>query len=212
MKLAEHTLQGFVEVLGSDAPAPGGGSVSALCAANGAALCAMVCRLTRGKKKYLEYTPLMEEIIPQADALAQKLTASIDKDTEAFNLVSAAFRMPKETEEQKAARSAKIAEGMLVSTKVPFETMELTLEALKLAQQMLGKFNTNAASDLGVAALNLSGAVRGAWLNVLINVGSLKDKALARHYQAQGEILLERALPLSEKAYQSITNILQPSF
>ena len=146
MKLAEHTLQGFIEVLGSDAPAPGGGSVSALCAANGAALCAMVCRLTRGKKKYLEYTPLMEEIIPQADALAQKLTASIDKDTEAFNLVSAAFRMPKETEEQKAARSAKIAEGMLVSTKVPFETMELTLEALKLAQQMLGKFNTNAAN------------------------------------------------------------------
>ena len=106
MKLAEHTLQGFVEVLGSDAPAPGGGSVSALCAANGAALCAMVCRLTRGKKKYLEYTPLMEEIIPQADALAQKLTASIDKDTEAFNLVSAAFQMPKETEEQKAARRA----------------------------------------------------------------------------------------------------------
>ena len=65
----------------------------------------------------------------QADALAQKLTASIDKDTEAFNLVSAAFQMPKETEEQKAARRAKIAEGMLVSTKVPFETMELTLEA-----------------------------------------------------------------------------------
>ena len=184
MKLAEHTLQGFVEVLGSDAPAPGGGSVSALCAANGAALCAMVCRLTRGKKKYLEYTPLMEEIIPQADALAQKLTASIDKDTEAFNLVSAAFQMPKETEEQKAARSAKIAEGMLVSTKVPFETMELTLEALKLAQQMLGKFNTNAASDLGVAALNLSAAVRGAWLNVLINLGSLKD-GLQRIQQSQ---------------------------
>ena len=110
MKLAEHTLQGFVEVLGSDAPAPGGGSVSALCAANGAALCAMVCRLTRGKKKYLEYTPLMEEIIPQADALAQKLTASIDKDTEAFNLVSAAFQMPKRPKSKKlpaAPRSPK---------------------------------------------------------------------------------------------------------
>lgn len=204
MKLAEHTLQGFVEVLGSDAPAPGGGSVSALCAANGAALCAMVCRLTRGKKKYLEYTPLMEEIIPQADALAQKLTASIDKDTEAFNLVSAAFQMPKETEEQKAARSAKIAEGMLVSTKVPFETMELTLEALKLAQQMLGKFNTNAASDLGVAALNLSAAVRGAWLNVLINLGSLKDGELAADYHARGQQIVEQAEAIAGQIYQTV--------
>ena len=127
MKLAELTIKDFVDVLGSDAPAPGGGSVSALCGANGAALCAMVCRLTQGKKKYAEFDELMAEIIPQAQALYEKLILSIDKDTDAFNLVSAAFKMPKETPEEKAARSQKIAEGMVESTKVPFETMELCL-------------------------------------------------------------------------------------
>ena len=91
MKLAELTIKDFVDVLGSDAPAPGGGSVSALCGANGAALCAMVCRLTQGKKKYAEFDELMAEIIPQAQALYEKLILSIDKDTDAFNLVSAAF-------------------------------------------------------------------------------------------------------------------------
>lgn len=205
MKLAEMTVTGFVELLGSDAPAPGGGSVSALCAANGAALTAMVCRLTVGKKKYLESTPLMEEIIPQAEALQKKLTVSIDKDTEAFNLVSAAFKMPKETDEEKKARSAAIQEGTLVSTKVPFETMELTLEVLRLAKQMLGKFNQNAASDLGVAALNLSAAVRGAWLNVLINLGSLKDTEAAADFRRRGEAIVSEAVSLADFIYQEIS-------
>lgn len=204
MKLAELTVKDFIEVLGSDAPAPGGGSVSALCAANGAALCAMVCRLTQGKKKYAEFAPLMEEIIPQADELYQKLTVSIDKDTEAFNLVSAAFQMPKGTNEEKAARSQKIAEGMLVSTKVPFETMELTLQVLKLVEKLPGKFNTNAASDLGVAALNLSAAVRGAWLNVLINLGSLKDAGLAADYRARGQQIVQEAQQIADGIYQAI--------
>ncbi len=102
MKLAELTVTSFTETLASDAPAPGGGSVSALCAANGAALCAMVARLTQGKKKYAEFDGLMAELIPQAEELRRQLLVSVDKDTEAFNLVSAAFKMPKDTEEQKA--------------------------------------------------------------------------------------------------------------
>lgn len=204
MKLAELTVTAFTETLASDAPAPGGGSVSALCAANGAALCAMVARLTQGKKKYAESEALMAELIPQAESLRQKLLAAVDKDTEAFNLVSAAFKLPKETEEQKAARSAKIAEGMVVSTQVPFETMELTAQALNLAQRMLGSFNTNAASDLGVAALNLSAALRGAWLNVLINLSSLKDARLAQDYRTRGQQLVEEAQAVADRIYQAI--------
>lgn len=209
MKLAQLTLQDFVEVLASDAPAPGGGSVSALCAANGAALCAMVCRLTQGKKKYEEFAPLMEALIPQAQQLHEKLVVSIDKDTEAFNLVSAAFKMPKETEEEKADRSKKIAEGMLVSTQVPFETMELTLQVLQLVDQLPGKFNTNAASDLGVAALNLAAGIKGAWLNVLINLGSLKDEALAGDYRARGEKMVAQAQALADGVYEGILASLQ---
>ena len=190
MKLAELTIKDFVDVLGSDAPAPGGGSVSALCGANGAALCAMVCRLTQGKKKYAEFDELMAEIIPQAQALYEKLILSIDKDTDAFNLVSAAFKMPKE--------------GMVESTKVPFETMELCLQVLHLVDKMEGKFNQNAASDLGVAALNLGCAMKGAWLNVCINLGSLKDTAMAADYKARGQKMVEEGEALSQKIYQTI--------
>lgn len=204
MKLAELTIKDFVDVLGSDAPAPGGGSVSALCGANGAALCAMVCRLTQGKKKYAEFDELMAEIIPQAQALYEKLILSIDKDTDAFNLVSAAFKMPKETPEEKAARSQKIAEGMVESTKVPFETMELCLQVLHLVDKMEGKFNQNAASDLGVAALNLGCAMKGAWLNVCINLGSLKDAAMAEDYKTRGQKMVEEGEALSQKIYQTI--------
>ena len=117
--------------------------------------------------------------------------------------------MPKATDEEKAARSQKIAEGMLVSTKVPFETMELTLQVLQLAEQLPGKFNTNAASDLGVAALNLSAAVRGAWLNVLINLGSLKDADLAADYRARGEQIVQEAQRIADHIYQTILDSLR---
>lgn len=204
MLLIDHTVKGFVEVLASDAPAPGGGSVSALCAANGAALTAMVARLTLGKKKYEASADLMNEVIPAATALQQELTAAIDKDTDAFNLVSAAFKMPKETDDEKKARSAKIAEGMVVSTKVPLETMELSLKTLQITHKMLGNFNTNAASDLGVAALNLSAAVRGAWLNVLINLGSLKDADFAETCRARGTEIEHEATKLADEIYNAV--------
>lgn len=204
MLLIDHTVKGFVDVLGSDAPAPGGGSVSALCGANGAALAAMVARLTISKAKYAEFEPLMQETIAAAEKLQAELTCAIDRDTDAFNLVSAAFKMPKETDEQKKARSAKIAEGMVVSTKVPLETMELSLQTLEVMQKMQGKFNTNAASDLGVAALNLSAAVRGAWLNVLINLGSLKDEAFAAECRARGIEIEQKACAIANEIYSSI--------
>lgn len=204
MQLIDLTVKGFIEVLGSDAPAPGGGSVSALCGANGAALAAMVARLTISKAKYAEFAPLMEEVIGETEKLQASLTAAIDRDTDAFNLVSAAFKMPKETDEEKKARSAKIAEGMVVSTKVPLETMELSLKTLEVMQKMQGKFNTNAASDLGVAALNLSAAVRGAWLNVLINLGSLKDASFAEECRTRGIEIEKKACQIADEIYTAI--------
>lgn len=204
MLLIDHTVKGFIDVLASDAPAPGGGSVSALCAANGAALTAMVARLTLGKKKYEEFSAQMSEVIENATALQGLLTSSIDADTDAFNLVSAAFKMPKETDAEKASRSQKIAEGMVVSTKVPLETMELSLKTLQITHSMLGKFNTNAASDLGVAALNLSAAVRGAWLNVLINLGSLKDETFAAECRARGTQIEHDACKLADEIYATV--------
>ena len=204
MKLAELTTAGFTDLLASDAPAPGGGSAAALEGALGAALTAMVCGLTVGKKKYAEFQELAESAQAKATDLKARFVDVMDRDTEAFNVVSAAFGMPKETDEEKAARSAAIQKGLEGCTKTPFEMMELAVETLELTASILGKSNDSAASDLGVSALSLRAAVQGAWLNVLINIGSLKNKELATDYQAKGEALLAKALPLADQIYDTV--------
>ena len=204
MKLAELKTAGFVDLLASDAPAPGGGSAAALEGALGAALTAMVCGLTVGKKKYAEFQELAEEAQKKATDLKARFVDVMDRDTEAFNVVSAAFGMPKATDEEKAARSAAIQKGLEGCTKTPFEMMELAVETLELTASILGKSNDSAASDLGVSALSLRAAVQGAWLNVLINIGSLKNKELAADYQAKGEALLAKALPLADQIYDTV--------
>ena len=208
MKVAELKTAEFVDLLASDAPAPGGGSAAALEGALGAALTAMVCGLTVGKKKYAEFQELAEEAQKKATDLKARFVDVMDRDTEAFNVVSAAFGMPKETDEEKAARSAAIQKGLEGCTKTPFEMMELAVETLELTASILGKSNDSAASDLGVSALSLRAAVQGAWLNVLINIGSLKNKELAADYQAKGEALLAKALPLADQIYDTVVKSL----
>lgn len=193
MKLIELTLNDYLSVLGSDAPAPGGGSASALCGAQGAQLAAMVARLTLGRAKYAAYQTLCEETAHKCDDLAARLTQAIDRDTEAFNLVSAAFKLPKETEEEKAARRQAIADATLVATQVPFATLQMAAEGLGYCAALVGKSNANAASDLGVAALNLNACAGGAWLNVRINLGGVKDAEQAAHFEREGQRLLAQA-------------------
>lgn len=204
MKLAELKTAEFVDLLASDAPAPGGGSAAALEGALGAALTAMVCGLTVGKKKYAEFEELAQSAQAKALDLKARFVDVMDRDTEAFNVVSAAFGMPKATDEEKAARSAAIQKGLEGCTKTPFEMMELAVETLELTASILGKSNDSAASDLGVSALSLRAAIQGAWLNVLINIGSLKNKELAEDYRAKGEALLAKALPLADQIYDTV--------
>ena len=206
MKLAELTTAGFADLLASDAPAPGGGSAAALEGALGAALTAMVCSLTVGKKKYAEHEELAKSVQARAADLKERFVDVMDRDTEAFNVVSAAFGMPKATDEEKAARSEAIQEGLKGCTKTPFEMMELAVEALELTASVLGESNDSAASDLGVSALSLRAAIQGAWLNVLINIGSLKDAALAEDYRQRGEALLAKALPLADEIYSTVVS------
>ena len=208
MKLADLKVTEFVDLLASDAPAPGGGSAAALEGAIGAALTAMVCGLTKGKKKFAEFNDLAVEAEVKALALKDRFVDVMDRDTEAFNVVSAAFGMPKATDEEKAARSAAIQKGLEGCTATPFEMMEIALETLELTDSILGKSNDSAASDLGVSALSLRAAVQGAWLNVLINIGSLKNKELAEDYRVKGEALLAKALPLADKIYAEVVTML----
>ena len=211
-KLAELTTAEFVDLLASDAPAPGGGSAAALEGALGAALSAMVCGLTtvgKSKEKYADYQEFVIESQKKLTELKVAFVDVMDRDTEAFNVVSAAFGMPKATDEEKAARSAAIQEGLKGCTKTPMEMMELIDETLTLAQSLLGRFNDTSASDLGVAFLSLKAGIQGAWLNVLINVGSLKDQEFAAEYRAKGGVLLAHALPLADECYAEIVKLIE---
>ena len=162
--LSEMKINDYIDLLASDAPAPGGGNASALCGAQGAGLCAMVAALTLGKKKYEEHQELCRDVYEQARTLSERMCALIDEDTEAFNRVSAAFKLPKDTDEDKAVRKAAIAEATLGATMVPLDTLHRAHDGLELAKMLIGKSNTNCASDIGVAALNLVSCARGAWL------------------------------------------------
>jgi formiminotetrahydrofolate cyclodeaminase len=207
MKLAEMTVTQFADVLASDAPAPGGGSTAALAGALGAALTAMVCRLTEGRKKYEEFEAHVLEVKEKATALQAKFIDVMDRDTEAFMVISNAYGMPKATDEEKAARSAAIQAGLVKSTETPMEMMELSAETIALTESLLGKFNTASASDLGVGALTLRTAVQGAWLNVLINIGSLMDKELAENYRAKGQALVDQVVAAADRIYETVLTL-----
>ena len=207
MKLVDLSLTEFAQVLGSDAPAPGGGSAAALSAANGISLTKMVCELTLGKKKYAEFEAEIAQVHAESDRLQERLLAAIDKDTEAFNLVSAVFDMPKETEEDKAARREAMQQALKEATQSPYGMMEDILTALQTTQKAVGKSNTNAASDLGVAALNLKAGLQGAWLNVLINLSGVKDEAFVADYRSKGEELLQKGCALADEIYQEILKV-----
>lgn len=208
MKLIDRKVTEFLDVLKSDAPAPGGGSVSALAGAQGIGLLLMVCDLTLGKEKFADYQEACEQAKGEGQQLFQELREAVDKDTEAFNLVSDAFKMPKGTDQEKQARSAAIAAGTLVATEVPFHSMELAYRGLLTAQKLVGCSNPNAASDLGVAVLNLMACVKGAWLNVKINLPGVKDPEAAAAFQEKGQKLLAEAQALEQDLYEQIVQAL----
>ncbi len=202
---SQMTTREFAEVLASDAPAPGGGSTSALIGALAASLTKMVGELS-GK---VDDGNRIEEIKEEAGRLIENLFIAADKDTEAFMLVSHAFGMPKETDEEKALRSAAIQSGLKACTESPIDVMEKSIKVLDLISRLETGYNTNAASDLGVAVLSVQTALKGAWLNVLINVSSLKDKEIAAKFKARGEEILEYGEKTTNLLYQRILDTIQ---
>jgi glutamate formiminotransferase/formiminotetrahydrofolate cyclodeaminase len=175
--LVSMPVDRFVDEVSSDSPAPGGGSVAALAGSLGAALAAMVANLTVGKKGYESAWADLSALAERAQEVKAALVRAIDEDTEAFNGVMAAMRLPKGTPEEQAARARAIDEGYQQAARVPLGTARLCLQAIELAGEAARKGNVNSASDAGVAAQVGRAGVEGAALNVLINLGSIKDEA-----------------------------------
>ncbi|HTP80443.1 MAG TPA: cyclodeaminase/cyclohydrolase family protein [Bacteroidota bacterium] len=178
--LIENSVAGFIEEVASSSPAPGGGSVSALAGALGAALASMVCRLTIGKKKYAEHEPAMKAALGKCEALRPKIAALVEEDARAFDGVMRSFGMPKNTDQEKSERERKIEEATQAATLVPLRLMELCADAIELTKIAASNGNPNSISDAGVSALLLQAASSGAGLNVRINIGSIRDGAFVQ--------------------------------
>lgn len=204
MNLADMTLKNYTDLLASHAPTPGGGGGAALTGGQGIALTAMVCALTLDKKKYEAVQELVADSQVKALALKDQFLDAIDRDAKTFSAVSAVYSMAKNTEEEKSARSAALQTALKGCTEPPMDMMEYALESLKLTATLVGKSNVNVASDLGVAALCLKAAVQSAWLNVCINLGSIKDEGYVTEYRTEGEAILAEAIPLADRIYQDV--------
>ena len=209
MKLADLSVASFVDTLASNAPAPGGGSCAALEGALGVALTAMVASLTQGRKKFEAYAPFAAEAEAKANALKAALVDVIDRDTEAFNAVSAAFALPKDTDEQKSVRSAAIQQALKGCTETPMEMLRLMDKSIALTAELMSRgYNDSAASDLGVAFASLKTGLQGAWLNVLINIGSIKDEQFVAACRTEGEKILARAIPAADEGLAKVFALL----
>ncbi len=174
--LTEKTISKFLDELASNSPAPGGGSVAAFSGSLGAALTSMVCNLTIGKKKYLDVGLEMKNILAKAEELRKTFTLLIDQDTEAFNKVMEAYSFPKETDDQKALRSAAIQAATKEAALVPLRVMKHVIDGLALVKVVAEKGNANSISDAGVSALMLHAAAESATLNVQINLNIITDQ------------------------------------
>ena len=202
--LTEMTVNKFLDELASNSPAPGGGSVAALAGAAGAALASMVCNLTIGKKKYADVQDEMKSVVEQSEQLRKELTQLIDKDTEAFNSVMAAFGLPKGTELEQAARTAAIQEATKGATLVPLRVMSACEKALLHARTVAQKGNKNSASDAGVAALLLHAGCAGAALNVRINLGGLTDAAFVQQTTQQLKAIVNNVEALTREVLAEV--------
>lgn len=208
MALSELTVKAFADILGSDAPAPGGGSAAALTGALGAALTAMVSSLTLGRKKYEAYQDFAADLYAKASDLKVRFLNAMEQDTVVFTKFGEASALPKDTEAQKTARTAAMQAALVDCTRTPLSLMALCAEALELTATAIGKTNASASSDIGVAAASLKAAVQGAWLNVLINIGYLKDKDLAERFRAEAKQYLQTATETADRIYAEIESAL----
>lgn len=202
--IKDKSLQVFLDELASSAPTPGGGSGAAVMGAMGAALVSMVCNLTVGKKGYEEVEDDLKDVLKQAEALRDRLTDMIRADVEVFDRLMASYGMPKETDEDKVARSEEIQAVLKEATDVPLNCARACAEAIELCRAAAEKGNLNVISDAGVAVVAADAAMKSAALNVYINVGSIKDKAFAEERSIELEKILKGADGQTSEIYELV--------
>jgi formiminotetrahydrofolate cyclodeaminase len=199
----DQTLQGYLDDLASSQPTPGGGSASALSGAMGAALASMVCRLTLGKEAFAGVQQEIEDLLKQTEALRLRFQQLVQEDIEAYGRLSASYKMPRETGEERAARTAAIQKQLVEAALVPLEIVERAAELMQCCQRIAEIGNTNVLSDIATGALLASSAGEGAALMVRINLRAMKDDKLVTDLGER----LGKALTLITQGGQRVTSI-----
>ncbi|HEX6573675.1 MAG TPA: cyclodeaminase/cyclohydrolase family protein, partial [Gemmatimonadaceae bacterium] len=187
------TAQEFLAAIASSDPVPGGGSVSAYAGALSSALVRMVAGLTIGRKKYAAVEPEMTIVATNAEQLAENLSRLVERDADAYAAVSAAYKLPKESESAQSARKDAITKALLGAAEIPLETARFCAQAAELAASVAAKGNSNAVTDAGVAALLASAGCQGAAFNVRINVASLDDRSAGQRLEEEALRLVRAA-------------------
>jgi len=178
-EIKDKSIEVFLDELASRSATPGGGSVAALMGAQSAALTSMVCNLTIGKPKYSEVDADMQALLVKSEALRVSLTKMIKADVDVFDQLMMTYGLPKETDEEKTARSEQIQSVLKEATLVPLACAKACAEAIALSQEAAEKGSVNVISDAGAGVMSAYAGLKSAALNVYINTASLKDRAFA---------------------------------
>lgn len=208
--LVERSLQAFSDETAARTPTPGGGSVVAAIGAFGAALGLMSARFTQGRKGFEEAEPALAADVDALESVRARLGELVDEDAAAFDGVGSAYGMPRGDDAQKAARKAAIRQSLLAAMEVPRRTCQVALEGLEVLDGLADRCNPNLASDVAVGAHALGAALRGAWVNVLVNLKGLRDEELTAELSASGRQWLQRADELERSIAERILAVVSP--
>jgi formiminotetrahydrofolate cyclodeaminase len=203
-EIKDDSLQNYLDTLASKSATPGGGSAAALMGAQAAALTSMVCNLTIGKPKYAEVETEMRELLEKSEVLRESLTEMIKADVNVFNRLMATYGLPKETDDEKVARSSAIQTVLKDATDVPLACAKACAEVIALSQIAAEKGSAVVISDAGVAVMSGYAALKSAALNVYINAASLKDREFADKKIAELTAILNNAEVASQEIYELV--------
>ncbi|WP_034210570.1 cyclodeaminase/cyclohydrolase family protein [Lachnospira multipara] len=204
MGMSSNSIDSFIEELSSKAAVPGGGGACGLVAAVGMSLGNMVMALTDGKKKYAKYQEEVEETIKKASILTKDLLECMDKDAKAFEPLSKAYALPKETREEIEYRDKVMEEALLAAAKAPLEMMELILDAMKMIDRIAQIGSRLALSDAGVGISMCNSAMEGASLNVYINTKLMKNTKEAKVLELRADELRKQASEIATKTFDYV--------
>lgn len=202
--MLNQTCKEFIDVLASKEAVPGGGGASALAGAIGIALGSMVGELTTGKKTYAQYETEISNLIFRSQELIREFEALVEEDAKAFLPLSEAYKMPNSTEEEKAARENAIQSGLVAAAEAPLQIAEACLKALRVLDSFSLIGSRLAISDAGTGAAICLAALKGARLNVLINLKSMKDQEKRKELSDKIDAITDSGIHLAEITYSRV--------